>query len=109
MKTHQRLLGVALFSLVIQLSLLHASAPAVRPVVAYAKVTGQMQGNFWGNATAPDFERQIALVNVEFDESGGGKGKLIIEKYPDASSNKFQNALLKNESIIERFYTDDKI
>ena len=98
MKTH-RFFGIASIFLSLQLTALYVNAPAIMPVVAYAKVSGAKQGRFNGSATAPGFEGQVALVNVEYDEAAGKKSKLIVEKYPDASSNQFQAALLKNEIL----------
>ena len=89
----QRFTVIALTCLSLLLTTLNAMAQ-VYPVIAYAQVTGQQQGNFTGSSRTPGFEGQIALlqVNVAVPTSG-------VSKYADASGPQFKTALSNNETL----------
>jgi type VI protein secretion system component Hcp len=89
----QRLIIIAVTCLTVLLITHHAMAQ-VYPVIGYAQVTGQQQGNFTGSTRTQGYEGQITVLQLNV-----AVPTTEITKYVDASDAQFKKALANNESL----------
>jgi type VI protein secretion system component Hcp len=97
----QRFISIVLIFLSLQLTItiLHVMEPEIKPVIAYAQVTGQQQGSFTGSASTPGYQGQIAVIGVDLESTTAGSSQIMFQKYPDASSTQLETALANNEKL----------